>query len=130
MLSRLLPPSEWHRLAETDLRSVVAGLDPSWVQVLVVEDKGAIVGCLTLMNVWHLEGLWIAPAYRQRVSVARRLWVGIHRLMAYVGAGAAVAGSITPEMDQMLAERASALPGRFYVLPRGEQTCLRQSSAA
>lgn len=119
MLSRILPPEEWPRLTGTELASQWCNLDPAWTQILVVEDEGQIVGCWALMNVWHLEGVWIAPAYRQRASVARRLWTGMRRLMASVGATHAVTGAIAGPVERLLDKHAQELPGRFYVLEMG-----------
>lgn len=72
MTTRLLPPSEWARLKGTLL-------DPAWRsfsvsdKILVVEDGDQIVACVSLTQQWHLDGLWVHEAYRQRVSVGRRL---------------------------------------------------------
>lgn len=74
MTTRLLPSAEWPRLAGTLL-------DPAWQgfnlndRVVVTENAaGEIVGCFALMQVWHLEGAWIDPRYRGKVSVGRRLY--------------------------------------------------------
>lgn len=76
MTTRLLPRAEYHRLAGTLLESAVAVL-PAESVVVAVEDDGQLVACGALYPVWHLDGVWIAPAYRQRVSVGRRLLRGL-----------------------------------------------------
>ena len=58
MTTRVLPPEEWNRLTGTQLETVVPIL-PSEAQVLVVESGDAIVACVALYPMWHLEGLWI-----------------------------------------------------------------------
>ena len=129
MITRILPPEEWGRLVDTPLESSWQDLNPSWAKVLVVEDGDRIVGCWTLLSIWHLEGLWIAPDYRQKTSVARRIWVGMKRLMGSVGAGAAVTAAITPDIESLLDGRSRALLGpegerlSWYVLEMGEIVC-------
>ncbi len=58
MTTRLLPKDEWSRLDGTQLETVVPIL-PDGAQVLVVESGDAIVACVALYPLWHLEGLWI-----------------------------------------------------------------------
>ena len=73
MRSRILPPEEWSRLNETDLHTVLPWVKPEDAQIVVVEDGDQIVGCWAVLRIVHLEGVWIAPAYRGRGAVARRL---------------------------------------------------------
>jgi len=73
MTTRILPPEEWPRLAGTLLASAWPLFTPSETRVVVVERDGAIVGCVALFARWHLEGAWIHPSDRGRVSVGRRL---------------------------------------------------------
>lgn len=84
MTSRILPPEEWDRLSDTDIPNILPHVGPTDMHIVVVEDEGRIVGCWALMPMLHLEGLWIAPEYRGRSSVARRLlkatWAEVKRL--------------------------------------------------
>jgi N-acetylglutamate synthase-like GNAT family acetyltransferase len=41
--------------------------------VIVVEDDGRLVGCVSLVRMWHAEGIWITPALRTKGTVLRRL---------------------------------------------------------
>lgn len=78
LIATWLPPSDWPRLRET---GCVA--DHSWAEqtarmaVMVVQDGLTIVATalvfVTQDEALHVDGLWIAAAYRRRVSVLRRL---------------------------------------------------------
>lgn len=109
MTSRLLPPTEYDRLAGTLLEHVVSDLDPVLTRVMVVEDAGAVVGCFVLTPLWHAEGLWIAPDHPRRAGIARRLWTGLHRLVQAFH----VRSVMTAAMDERVVqfwERAGAVP--------------------
>lgn len=88
LTSRVLPFEEWGRLADTDLGPCLGAMQehPEKVQVLVVEDDGVIVAHWAVLFVLHAEGIWIAPAYRKRVGVGRRLWKAMHEAARTVGA--------------------------------------------
>jgi RimJ/RimL family protein N-acetyltransferase len=72
--TRILPPEEWPTLAGTLLDPAWRSFDPEGTRVVVVQDHdGAVLGCLALFPIWHLEGAWIAPAHRGKAAVARAL---------------------------------------------------------
>lgn len=73
MTTRTLPPSEWDRVAESGLPDLLRHVAPGDAAVVVVEDGDVIAGAWAVVKVTHLEGLWIAPAYRHRLSVAKAL---------------------------------------------------------
>jgi hypothetical protein len=105
-----------------DLEHVLAYLhDPAVeTQIAVVEDEqGEIVACWAAIRVIHAEGVWIAPAHRQRVSVVRRLWKRMRR----IGEGFGVSSVVTAAMDdttKALLTRRRAVP-----LPQEYVLCLR-----
>jgi hypothetical protein len=71
---RFLPVAEWPRLTGTLLDPAWQGLDPATDRVIVIEDAvGAIVACSALIHAYHLEGTWVAPAWRGSVAVGRHL---------------------------------------------------------
>ncbi len=76
---RLLPPAEWSRLAGGLLDPAYKTFTPS-DKVIVIEEDGRIVGHTWLAQHWHLEGTWIHPMYRGKVTVGRRLLRSIRRL--------------------------------------------------
>jgi hypothetical protein len=73
MTTRVLPPAEWPCLQGTELAEVWPHLDPARTSILVAEQGETIVGHVVLMQAAHAEFFWIAPAYRGKVSVFRRL---------------------------------------------------------
>jgi hypothetical protein len=69
--SRVLPEAEWDRLPP-DVRQA---LTPGYAIVVVVEtEQGEIIARWCALNVIHLEGLLIDPAYRHSPKVAGRLF--------------------------------------------------------
>lgn len=80
MITRILPREEWPRLAGTLLESAWPLFNDT-TRVLAVERNGEIVGCVSLFQEWRLDGVWIAPAERLRVSVFRRLLVTLRTVL-------------------------------------------------
>lgn len=117
MLStRELPSAEWPKLAGTELEAVWPILTPE-AKVIVVEDEaGAIVGCWALMQFWHAEGVWIAPAYQKRTSVARRLWLGMRGLAAQAGVARVITAAADDQIVALLDKHGIKLPAQEYVL--------------
>lgn len=119
MTVRELPPSEWGRLAETELGGVIEHCPPEHTVVLVVEnERGEIIGCWGCYSILHVEGLWIREDHRLKGSVGRRLWGTMRRFLLSKGAIGAVTGSMSHDVTEML-ERAGArkLPGEHFFLP-------------
>lgn len=120
MTTRLLPVEEWHKLAGTELETVVPHLTPERVSIIVVEDGGQVVGCWALMTVLHCEGLYIAPAYRGKGSVARRLWTTMRGLARDFGARSVATSACSDEVRALLAHvGAVRVPGESYVMQIG-----------
>ena len=117
MTTRILPASEWCRLEGTEAGKVRADLDPRRTHVLVVEHDGAIVGTWILMDVLHAECLWIAPAYRGHVSVARRLWTAMQRTARSLGVKAVATAAVSDDVRALLAHvEATKVPGDHYAM--------------
>ncbi len=118
MRSRVLPVEEWPKLAGTEAETLWPTLDAKHAQILVVEDGEKIVGCWTLMQVPHVECLWIDPAERARVTVARRLWLGMRALASQIGARVVWTAAVDDPVRGLL-EHADArkLVGDHYLLP-------------
>lgn len=118
MTSRILPPAEWPRLNGTEAETLWPTLDAAHAQILVVEDGEQILGCWTLMMIPHVECLWIDPNERARVTVARRLWLGMRSLASQMGARhvwtAAVSDPVRGLLDHAQARK---LVGDHYLLP-------------
>lgn len=115
MTSRILPPEEWAKLQGTEIGPVWDRL-PAGARPVVVEHEGAIVGVHVLLPIWHVEGLWIAPAYRGRTSVARRLWMAVKAEAAALGLARVVTAAADERVCGLLAHvGAEALPPHFVV---------------
>lgn len=118
MTTRLLPAADWCRLDTVPEAGIPwRAMDPHRNHVLVTEQDGQITGTLVLMQALHAECLWIAPAYRGRVSVFRRLR---HAMLAYARAWrypTVLMASMSKQMAAILAGLgADRLPGDHYVL--------------
>jgi N-acetylglutamate synthase-like GNAT family acetyltransferase len=121
MTTRILPPEEWERLSGTELGEVWPILPPACTKVLVVEDTdGRIIGCWALMNLYHAEGLWIAPDHRGKGSVARRLIRDMSKELRELGATTVITAAIDPAIVGYLERMgAEALPASYAMPVRG-----------
>ena len=115
--TRILPAADWSRLDATDAGIPWRHLDPHRNHVLVTERDGQITGCVVLMNVLHAEFLWIAPAYRGRVSVFRRLRAAMFAYARRWRYPTVLMAALTKSMSGIVAGLgADRLPGEHYVL--------------
>lgn len=74
---RVLPPDEWDRIEEPQMKRVLPYLIPEDTRLIVVEHEGRIVGLWAAIKMVHLEGVWIDPAERGKVPIVRKLLQGI-----------------------------------------------------
>jgi hypothetical protein len=95
---------------------------PSTTRVIVVEEAGNIVACVTGMLVLHAENLWIAPTHRKRAGVWRSLMRSFWGEVAgEFGTSGAWASSVTSEMQAVLTRlRGTPVPGHHVILPKGD----------
>ena len=117
MTRRILPVSEWHRLAETPELGALTEL-PAGTRVLVVEnDHGEIIATAAAFWAWHVEGTWIHPDHQGKSAAARHVWRGLRELARESGAS----GFITAADNQAvmaLLEHGGAQPlPQSYVMP-------------
>lgn len=118
MTARILPKEEWPKLRGTEAESVWPFLNHERASVVVVEHDGMIVGCQVLMYVLHAECLWIAPEFRGKSSVGRRLWEAVQRAARSTGATALITGACDETVRGLLAHvGASKIPGEQYSIP-------------
>jgi GNAT superfamily N-acetyltransferase len=123
--SRILPLAEWGRLGETELPKVLPYVKPEDAQIVVVEDDGRIVGCWAVLRIVHLEGVWIAPAYRGRGSVARRLLAKtLETARAWAGSWA-MTGADTDEVRRLIEQHLHGVkvPMDTYLVPMEGTSC-------
>ncbi len=122
MTSRILPPEEWPRLP--DGATVWPLMDPARGQILVVEEDGAIVGTLTLLQVTHAECLWIAPSHRRRFGVMKRLLDGMWTVARALPVRAIWSGALSDTMRDILTRIGGVpVPGDSYVFAVKESKC-------
>src|SRR5262245_36061718 len=130
MTTRLLPPDEWPRLEQTALAGVWAQLPPTAIVLAVEDDAGTLLGAWALVQLWHAEGVWIAPAHRGKAGVARRLWALLHEVGRALGVSAILTGQQSPEVARLLAHvGAVPVPGGAYVVPLGPPVTAPVTSA-
>jgi len=119
MTSRVLPVEEWSRMPES-LDPLIMSLAPGSCRVLVVEDDGEIVGRWILFPVLHAEAVDIAPAYRKRGGVARRLLSLMYRSARELGFDRVWTASDSEDVTRILAHPslgAVPVPALPFVLP-------------
>lgn len=82
---RPLAPEDYPRLASLPIAA--RGIPSAQHSVILVAETeaGEIVGVWGAFTMVMLDGLWVAPAYRQHSSVAARLLRGMKSLLAQLG---------------------------------------------
>lgn len=108
MTTRILPREEYAKLNGTLLDPAWRSL-PSDAQVVAIEQDGALIGCSALFPAWHLEGVWIAPEYRKRVSVGRRLLRAWRALLAGLRTPEVLVMATNPESARLVFGLGSAV---------------------
>ena len=118
MTTRILPKSEWHRLAGTALGESATTLPKNAVVVIVEDDHEAIVGCWGAFLVAHVEGLWIHPDHQGKASVARRLWTKMRHVVQGFGEDGAMTAS-SSDVVRGLLEHVGAVkcPDDLFIVP-------------
>ena len=113
MTARWLPPTEWPRLAGTELETIYPHL-PATARVWVVEHEGAIVACGSFFEVRHHEGLWLDPSVRRSQECWRLVGQMIGSELPFVTA------SVSPKVSRLIEHCGGAeLPGRWYRVGEG-----------
>jgi hypothetical protein len=122
--TRVLPPSEYPKLAGTEAETIWPLLTEA-AQVLVVERGEQIVGCWVLMPVLHAECLWIAPEARRSGAVGRRLWTAMRAAVTGAGSHAVMTAAVSDEVRALLDKvGATRVPGDHFIMPFQEpKTC-------
>src|SRR6516162_7946650 len=112
MTARVLPFIEWAKLAGTELDPLVNRFTDDELRVIVVEDKGQIIGCWGRLMMAHVEGFWIAPSQRRRGGRAMRtLFNAMVADTREAGLASVVTGAANEEVARLLTYcGAQALP--------------------
>lgn len=125
MKARILPQSEWGRLAATNLCELLEKVGPDEVDVVVVEDGDTVIACIGVLRATHFEGAWIEPEHRN-AGVTRALL----RLASEVASTRWVfAGAAEDHMRSILDRLGGVrLPMDTYIVDLGgEAVCRLQS---
>lgn len=118
MISRILPPEEWHRLNGTEAETLWPLLDPENAQVLVVEEDGEVVGTWTLMRVVHAECLWVKPSHRGVFGVTKRLLKGMREIVSAWGTNKVITGSVSDHVTDLIRRFGGVpMPCESFILP-------------
>lgn len=126
MKARVLPVAEWDRLVATEFPHVLPYLGPEDARIVVVEDGDEIVGCWGLMPMWHVEGLWVSPAYRHTPSVFRRLFALMRREIQAVAPRWLMTGAQDDVVAELLTKHAGAVKvpmEQYMIRTQGDQRC-------
>jgi RimJ/RimL family protein N-acetyltransferase len=120
MTTRVLPHAEWPRLEGFALYALIKDAPAGSVWPIVVEDDGQIVGCWGLISWLHAEGVEIAPAYRGKTVVARRLLAGMNSLADELGITTVVTGAESDLVRGILEKLGAERWPDLYSLPVGK----------
>jgi GNAT superfamily N-acetyltransferase len=126
MRARILSPEEWQRMEGPQIPPLIPYVSPENIHVLVVEDKGRIVACLTVLQATHFEGLWIDPEHRN-AGVSRSLLTLATALAEARGEKWVFGGADSEQMRGFLGRLgAKQVPMELYALWIGGNECLPQ----
>ena len=102
MKARILPMSEWEKLAPSELPVLLQHIRPEDVDVAVVEDEGEVVASLAAIKAMHFEGLWIHSEHRTP-GVARALvTAALDAVEAKSSSGWVIGGAADDRMRSLL----------------------------
>lgn len=118
MTTRILPVAEWDRLrASLDL-DTWRQVDPTTIQIVVVEDHGEVIAHWATMACRHVEGFWVHPDHRRRGGALRRLFVGMREILNSLNATTVLTQAETDELKGLLDKAgATRMRGQSYFLP-------------
>ena len=120
MIARVLPPEDWSLLDEAHPAQIAQALPNGAAAVVVVEDGGKIVGTLTVAQITHLEGLWIAPEFRGNPRLSMALVEAAFAEVRKTGALWAWGASDTEHMSDIIGRvGGKEIPVKSFIIPVG-----------
>ncbi len=124
MKARILRPEEWSRLNTPDLPALLPYVEPQNIAVVVVEDEaGEIMACVSVMQVTHFEGLWIKPERRGNAGIFRALIRQAYAVPRVRGERWVFGGAgLHDDKMDVVCRRLGGkpLPLEFYAMPVGD----------
>jgi hypothetical protein len=122
--TRILRPDEWSRLGDVGLGELLLYVEPQNITIVVVEDDdGEIIACVSALRITHFEGLWVAPKYRGNPGVSRSLIRYVYAVPRTRGERWAFGGAANGDerMDTLCSRLGGKeLPMRLYAMPVGD----------
>lgn len=112
MITRVLPPEEWPRLVGTSLDPLWRDCNPSFTEIIVVEQDGQIVGSIALLATLHAECAQI----RGGIGVRRALWRALQDRVKHAGGSAVWGAAIDDDMRSLLERHGTAIPGDHFLV--------------
>jgi len=117
MRTRILPPSEWAQLNNSELMRYV---NPDNVSVIIVEKEGEILASVMVLKVTHFEQLWIKPEERGNAGVFRALIRQAYASARANGERFVLADAADDRMDSICRRLGGKdLSRTFFALPVG-----------
>jgi hypothetical protein len=124
MMTRILDASEWDRLGQSGLLTLLPYVDPRDARVVVVEENGEILASLAVLRMAHFEGLWIEPSHRGNAGVGRALIRAAFHVAHEWGDWAIGCAATGTMQDVMVRLGGAKIPVDTYALHLGgERTC-------
>lgn len=123
----MLPPEEYASLERTGI-PLFPGIRQEDVAVVVVEDGGKVVACMSVLRATHFEGAWIDPEHRN-AGVTR----GLLNLAKEIAKSRwendwVFAGAADDKMRDVIGRLGGvALPMDSFVLSLGGEECRKPS---
>ncbi len=118
MKVRYLPANEWVKIQKPQIPPLFPYVNPSDVAVIVVEnDDGEVIACVSALKITHFESLWIHPDHRGNAGVGRAL---LRKAFGIASAWGSkwVFGDIESEQMKGFVERLGGIeiPAKFYAV--------------
>lgn len=127
MTTRLLPPEEWARLAETEGGEVWRLFDQESTKILVVERDGRIIGRLAVLTIQHADFFWIDSVSRDKTSVCWQLWFGLKNLIRSAPYGGVIVSILSDRMRRFVTKAGAVpMPGEHFTWDLNQRTEHRQ----
>ena len=119
MMARILSPEEWSKIEDLELSQLLRSCAPENAAVIVVEDDGEIIGAMGVLQITHLEGVWVKP--ERRKGVVLRPLLRMAMALARARGESFMFGGAANGDDRMdgLIRRLDGhpMPLRFYAMP-------------
>lgn len=119
---RTLDYSEWGKLRDGALTTLLQYVDPMDVAVVAVEQGKKIVASVSVVRVVHLEGIWIDPEHRNAGVTRSLMNKAVECAQGWTGAGWVIGGAADDRMRDILTRLGGVkIPMESYALSLGRE---------